>query len=302
VLPDPALQPTDHLALSTSHPMWLVSRWAAAFGIEKARQICRTALCRPPIVLRPNRLRTDAPGLVSLLRDEGLDPELEPGEDAVAIRHPGQLTHLASFADGLFQAQDRTARAVVREMSPKPGATIVDLCAGSGTKTTQMAELMGNRGTILASDKNASRLAALRENCTRLGLSIVRTILAFELDTAAKTLRDIDWILVDAPCSNTGVLARRPEARYRVSAKSLAALAELQLELLAQADRLATAHTRLAYSTCSIEPEENERITARFAQSHPRWRLRASRLTLPSAGPTPARWQDGGYWAIWDRT
>jgi len=301
VLPDPALQPVDHLSLSTSHPVWLVSRWAATFGIEKTQQICRTALCRPPIVLRPNRLRTDAPGLARRLRDEALDPEPDPGDDVVAVRHAGQLIHTAAFADGLFQVQDRTAMAVVREMSPQPGATIIDLCAGSGTKTTQMAELMDNRGTILASDKDQSRLAALQENCTRLGLTIVRTVLAAELEASARALGDIDWILVDAPCSNTGVLTRRPEARYRVSSQSLTALAELQLELLARADGLATTHTRLAYSTCSLEPEENEQIAVRFSQSHRKWRPRASRLTLPSAGPTLARWQDGGYWAIWDR-
>jgi len=302
VLPDPALRPVDHLSLSTSHPIWLVSRWAATFGIEKTQQICRMALCRPPIVLRPNRLRTDAASLAQRLRDEGLDPESDSGDDVVAIRHPGQLTHMAAFADGLFQVQDRTARAVVREMSPQSGQIIIDLCAGSGTKTTQMAELMENRGTILASDKDQSRLAALQENCTRLGLTIVCTVHAAELEASARTLSHLDWILVDAPCSNTGVLARRPEARYRVNSQSLAALAELQLKLLARADGLATAHTRLAYSTCSLEPEENEQIAGRFSRAHRKWRLRASRLTLPSAGPSPSHWQDGGYWAIWDRT
>lgn len=301
ILPNPSLHPVEHLAISTSHPAWLVSRWAASFGLDRAKQICQTSLYRPPVILRPNRLRTDATGLANRLREEGLESVLDARAELVAIQPAGNLTQTIAFADGLFQTQDRTARAVVLEMSPQPGQTIVELCAGSGTKTTQMAELMDNRGTILASDINETRLAALRDNCTRLGLTIVRTVPACDLEAAVRTVGDIDWILVDAPCSNTGVLARRPEARYRVSTENLASLAELQFELLTNAARLATTHTRLAYSTCSLEPEENEQVAMRFSQSHPSWTLQANQITLPSTGSTPDHWQDGGYWTIWDQ-
>jgi len=301
VLPNPAQQPIEYLALSTSHPTWLVSRWKSAFGIEKTRDICRTALTRPPIILRPNRLRTDANALANRLRDEGIEVELDIANDLVAIRPPASLTQWNAFAEGLFQAQDRTARLIVQEILPQPGETIVELCAGVGTKTTQIAEIMGNRGTILASDTNKNRLASLNKNCDRLGISIVRTVPADELEAAAQSLSMIDWILIDAPCSNTGVLARRPEARYRVSAKSLAALSELQSTRLDNAIKLATSKTKIAYSTCSLEPEENDRIAVRFSELHPNWRLHASQLTLPSAGPRYTDWQDGGYWAIWDQ-
>ena len=302
VLPDPAHQPIEHLALATSHPVWLVARWASSFGLDTARQVCLAGMCRPAMILRPNPLRTDLFRLADSLRAEGIETQPDESSGAlVVISHTVQLARTAAFAAGLFQVQDRTAMDVVQAMNPQPGQTIVDLCAGPGTKTTQMAEMTKDRGRILASDKDDERLAPVRENCGRLGLTAVQTVPPRQRETVFGSLERIDWILVDAPCSNTGVLARRPEARYRASRQSLKSLATLQIELLAEADRFAGPHTRLAYSTCSLETEENEGLAARFAQEHPRWRLTASRRTFPQAGPEPGQWFDGGFWAIWQR-
>ena len=188
MLPNPEQHPIDHLAAATSQPNWLVKRWFETFGMEHAREVCLAGLCRPPIILRPNHLRTTAEGLAQRLHEEA--PEVEPvlSDQVVVISHWGALSKTGAFLEGWFQPQDRTAMSVVAAMAPEPGQHVIDLCAGPGTKTTQMAELMGNRGTILASDKDDSRLAPVRENCDRLGLTIVRTMLPETIDEAARSL------------------------------------------------------------------------------------------------------------------
>jgi 16S rRNA (cytosine967-C5)-methyltransferase len=118
------------------------------------------------------------------------------------------------------------------------------------------------------------------------------------VETEARRLPRLDWIVIDAPCSNTGVLARRPEARYRIRHRSLRGLSGIQTELLETAASLARTRTRLLYSTCSLEPEENEQVVQAFCRSHPAWALMDSRLTFPQAGAEWWDWRDGGYWAV----
>lgn len=301
VLPDPGRQPIDHLALSTSHPIWLVSRWVSAFGLDQAREICYSGMCRPPLVLRPNRLRTDLNSLAESLRADGLDVIPDDESGVLILPDAAHITQSGAFRTGHFQMQDRTAISVVQAMDLKPGAVVIDLCSGPGTKTTQMAEIMNDTGTILASDKDDERLALVRENCTRLGVTCVRTVPPWEREAAFRALDRIDWILIDAPCSNTGVLARRPEARYRVAPRSLASLVSLQKELVSEAVRFARPRTRLAYSTCSLEPEENEGLLDWFGEQHPDWRVTAMRRTFPAAGQGPVGWRDGGFWAHCER-
>ncbi len=302
MLPDPATKPVEHLAVVTSHPVWLVSRWASVLGIEETTRICRAGMSRPPIFLRPNPLRTAPADLLARLLEEGYQAQLSSTGDAIVVAHAAALTRSAAFVQGWFQPQDRTAMEVVRQMSLSPGQQVIDLCAGAGTKATQIAEIMHNRGTVLACDKDEGKLERVRANCERLGYTIVRTVSLSEIEAAAASLGKVDWILIDAPCSNTGVLARRPEARYRINRRLLGTLSGLQRQLLARAARLAGERTRLLYSTCSIDPAENEDVTSRFARTHPQWRLSASRRTLPAAGePAAADWHDGGYWAIWVR-
>jgi 16S rRNA (cytosine967-C5)-methyltransferase len=118
------------------------------------------------------------------------------------------------------------------------------------------------------------------------------------IQDGGEQLEQLDWILIDAPCSNTGVLARRPEIRYRLAVRSLPLLAQMQLAILQQAADLAKPGTRLMYSTCSIDPEENEQVCSKFLADRSEWQYVDGNLTLPSPGPTPRDWHDGGFWAI----
>lgn len=301
VLPEPSRQPVEYLADTTSVPTWLVKRWMSQWGLEQAREAARTAMLRSTTFLRPNATRVTCSAMFQRMVSEGFQAEITADGQMVAVLSGGDPAKSEAFAEGWFQVQDQSSRTVVEQMRLRPGQVVIDWCAGLGTKTTQMAECMRNQGLILASDKDAGKLAALERNCLRLGHTSVRTVLASQLVATAAELKQIDWILIDAPCSNSGVLSRRPEARYRINAAALKSLAEIQHGLLDAASRLARPATRLLYSTCSIEPEENEMVSTRFAHSHPGWRLEAARLALPSAGRSPGEWRDGGYWAIWVR-
>jgi 16S rRNA (cytosine967-C5)-methyltransferase len=297
VLPDPVEDLLQHLSIANSCPLWLVSRWGRTFGRDQAASIARACALRPPLTLRPNRIRIDAAGLAAALAEQGFESQVTPDGQAVVVRQGGGLFDSEAFRNGLFQPQDRTSMEVVRQLALVPGQAVIDLCAGLGTKTTQMAELMSNEGVILASDKDQGKLGIIREGCERLGHGIIRTVLAEGVAGEAAGLSRLDWVLIDAPCSNTGVLARRPEARYRISRQSLQSLCRLQGELLEKGARLARPETRLLYSTCSIEPEENEQVVTAFCRAKPGWRLSKSRLTLPGQGQDWPDWRDGGFWA-----
>jgi 16S rRNA (cytosine967-C5)-methyltransferase len=186
----------------------------------------------------------------------------------------------------------------VRALNLKPGAVVIDLCAGLGTKATQAAECIQNQGLVLAADTDAAKLERLRANGSRLGLTCVETVLVDELDKRTPELPRIDAILIDVPCSNTGVLARRPEARYRFSEPGLAELSRIQGDLLKKAVQLARRETVLCYSTCSIEPEENARLVDEFCEVLPAWRILRQQQQLPVSARTPEEWRDGGYFAV----
>lgn len=298
IFPDPADKPVEHLAYRTSHPTWLVSRWIGRFGLEKSAEICLAGICRPPVFLRPNRLRTDLAGLVDCLTKEGFAPEPTADGNALALVHAARYSKTPAFVNGLFQPQDHSAAKPVVAMSLSPGQVVLDLCAGLGTKSTQMAQVMANQGVIIASDKDRSKLPMLQANCQRLGITSVRMVLPADLKKTLVKLPALDWILIDVPCTNSGVLARRPEARYRINQRTLGSLSEIQRSLIDKASTWARPETRLMYSTCSIEQEENVDIVNGFIKCHPQWRIIDSEQTLPSVGKTPIQWQDGGYWAI----
>jgi len=295
ILPDPEADPVEYLALATSHPQWLVRRWIGAHGVQRTEQICAYGARRPETFLRPNRTRITAQKLCERLRAENANVALDADREMVHWEDGPPLTGTQAFQDGLFQPQDPTAKRVADFIRPKPGQVILDICAAPGTKCTHLAELMENRGTLVAADRTEQKLALIEANARRLGLSIIRTCLASDLVSRLGDQLKPEIILIDAPCSNTGVLARRPEARYRLRPEQLAKLALQQQKLLDHAVALAGPETRIIYSTCSIETEENESVIEAFVRRHPEYRLRNSRISLPHASKDPMRWHDGGF-------
>ena len=193
--------------------------------------------------------------------------------------HP-PLAELRSFKDGWFYIQDPSTLLAVQMLDPKPGQSILDLCAAPGGKTTFIAQLMQNRGRITAQDAQADRLGLIRENCVRLGVICVEASVAPQ-GIIPNPAKKFDRVLVDAPCSNTGVMRRRVDLRWRICAEELERLRAGQLDLLRQAAPRLKPGGVLVYSTCSLEPEENGEVIKQFLAEHPKFSLESERELLP---------------------
>jgi 16S rRNA (cytosine967-C5)-methyltransferase len=193
--------------------------------------------------------------------------------------HP-PLASLESFRQGWFYIQDPGTLLAVRELDPQPDETILDLCAAPGGKTTFIAQLMRNEGKIIACDVSEERLKLIRENCQRLGITCVEPILSSTLNSQPSTF---NRVLLDAPCSNTGVMRRRVDLRWRIQPEEIQRLRVTQLELLHAAAVKLKPGGVLVYSTCSLEPEENGEVVKQFLSEHPDFKLESERELLPFA-------------------
>ncbi len=265
-----------------SHPEWLVERFLARWGGEKTAQLLEWNNQPPPTFARVNRLKTDSAALIALWREEGVDYVTRQWDwtgELLAFElksHP-PLASLRSFQDGFFYVQDPSTLLAVQLLEPKPGERVLDLCAAPGGKTTYMAQLMENHGCIIAQDNQPDRLKLVEENCRRLGVACVET----GVGMARPQSDEFDRILVDAPCSNTGVLRRRVDLRWLIRAEEITRLSRVQLELLGQAAAQLKAGGTLVYSTCSLETEENEKLVQQFLAQNAHFKLDKERQLLP---------------------
>jgi 16S rRNA (cytosine967-C5)-methyltransferase len=226
------------------------------------------------------------------LRSEGLEAVESPDHDlAVRLNGAYPLTPLESFREGLFQVQDESMQKVIDELDLEPNLKVLDVCSAPGTKATAMAERMLDQGMILALDRSFPRMSLLFDNMRRLGIHSIRPVIADArlVQSISRTL--FDRILVDAPCSNTGVLSRRVEARWRYSLSDLKRLSNLQMEILEGALKVMKPGGLLVYSTCSIDPAENEELVQRVLKGKSDVELLAEQTFFPTEA------QGGGYWA-----
>jgi 16S rRNA (cytosine967-C5)-methyltransferase len=297
-------------ALGWSHPEWLVDRWRKNFGAEKTAELLEWNNTPPKNFARVNTLKTDAGKLVEKWREENVEYDfvrhdwLEENLVFELKSHPS-LNSLASFRDGWFYVQDPGTLLAARELGAQPGETILDLCAAPGGKTTFLAQLMHNEGKIAGSDISEERLKLIRENCARLGVTCAEPILssAFSLSASASSSgatapkrskggqpSAFDRILVDAPCSNTGVMRRRVDLRWRIQPEEILRLQQMQLDLLNIAATKLNPGGVLVYSTCSLEPEENGEVVKEFLRAHTDLELENARELLPFADNV-----DGAY-------
>ena len=260
-LPDLEADPISHLSLAHHHPPWLVRRWLDRLGREAALALL-AANNRPAVTsIRANQLRAGPAELQRELETQGAT--VRPGtllpEALLLADHP-PIRSLKAFAEGRFQVQDESSMLAARVVNPRPGWLVIDACAAPGGKTTHLAELMGDRGQVVAIDLSSARLRLVREAADRLGLRSIRTVHGDARDMARLVPGPADAVLVDAPCSGLGTLRRRSDLRWTRQAGDFAALAQLQGSLLEAAASRVKPGGVLVYSTCSTEPEENEQV------------------------------------------
>jgi len=299
VLPDAKSDQVGYLSNAFSLPKWLVREWVDEFGFEKALQVCFASNRRCGVYLQPNTLKIDAGGLLGELNEKTSGQEgFELVFDSNMIRAAGggEVSSFAGYAEGLFTVQDPTAAAAVELFAPVAGEVIVDLCSAPGGKTIRMAQLMGGQGQIYAADIDESRLIRVADNCRRLGIDCVEVVGVDKLDQVLEGVQ-VDAVLADVPCSNSGVLARRCEVRHRIKKDFIEQLVDKQLELLEKAAGLVSKGGRVCYSTCSIMPQENRAVVDMFLARHGSFEFVCERLTLP--GFTDGKTDfDGGYIAV----
>ena len=297
-LPDPNKQKTRYYSSAYSHPVWLIEKWLKRYDEATLRSILLADNARPRLSLRVNRLRCKSDKLVQCLREAGYEHDI--WGDAIVLQQSAPPEHLPGYEEGWFFVQDLAAMSVGPKTAVKAGDRVLDLCAAPGGKCTHLAELMANQGEIIACDVSRSKLDLVEANCRRLGISIVRTCLPDELETIYAQSGPFDAVLVDAPCSNTGVLARRVEVRHRLKPMDLQSLKSLQLELLHQGAMLLRKGGRLIYSTCSIEPGENEDLVQTFLRENHAFEILDQQLHLPGeiVKEMPLIHTDGGYVAV----
>ncbi len=252
-------------------PEWLVEKWQKHWGNEEAEKLIAYTTEIPELTLRTCEMSITPEGLIEILRGKGIvcrQGELVPAciiiEDRGSIKGP--ISKLPGYNEGLFSVQDEAASFVGLVVEPKAGEVVLDLCAAPGGKSVHMAEMMENKGRVIASDSHANRLKLLKETRNRLGLTNIEIQAA---DGSELTLNErIDRILIDAPCSGTGVMNRRSDLALHRQAPDMVALTDLQKRLMQNAATLLKPGGILVYSTCSIEPEENEELIKWFLEAH----------------------------------
>ncbi len=269
-------------AIGHSHPHWLVQRWQDRWpDYDRLLEWNNTP---PPVYARRNPLRATAAELEAQWKNEGasfapVDRDWLQAGEVYQLKAEGSPAALPSFAEGKFYVQDPSTLASVHALDPQPGENILDLCAAPGGKSTAIAERMNDEGSVLALDVDEARLGRLHENLDRLGHNCIEAKPLHGVDL--KTAGPFDRILIDAPCSNTGVMRRRVDVRWRLHARELPVLARTQLDLLKRAARLLPVGGVLVYSTCSLESEENEAVVEAFLRKRRDFEQQTARTLTP---------------------
>ena len=259
-------EPALYISVVYSHPYWIIERWLKRFGFENTVKICKANNKIPTLVVRTNTLKVSRIELKEILEKEGiLVKEGIFTEEALYIKGVSNITKSSTYKEGLFQIQDEASILVSHLVAPLPGEFIIDICSAPGGKTTHLAQLMNNQGTVLAIDKNKARILMVEENCQRLGIKIVKTKLNDDTKLDINFLNKADKVLVDAPCTGLGVLRRKPDLKWQAyNLKRFQRLSKLQIQILSTASNYSKIGGKLIYSTCSTEPEENEEVVSEF--------------------------------------
>ncbi|WP_102346987.1 16S rRNA (cytosine(967)-C(5))-methyltransferase RsmB [Bacillus sp. Marseille-P3661] len=264
--------PIERLSIQVSYPKWLIEKWVQQFGLDETRKMCENSLIPPSVTARVNSTRTTIEEIISLLQKETITAEQgDLSVDAIKIVK-GNLTKSTPFNEGLVTIQDESSMLVARALDVLPNQMILDSCAAPGGKTTHIAELLNGSGKVVAVDLHPHKVKLIEEQLNRLRLSNVETRVS-----DSRKLRELfepetfDRILVDAPCSGFGVIRRKPDIKYSKTANDVKGLASIQLSILDSIAPLLKKGGKLVYSTCTIDPEENDGVVEQFLHSHPEY-------------------------------
>lgn len=256
-----------YYSVKYSFPQELVKYWIKSYGEENTVGIMKACSGRPPLIVRANTLKVTADELTLTLKNEGVESKSSVVIDSLELGKCGSVERLKSFSDGLFHVQDAASQLCIAALDPKPGETVLDLCAAPGGKSFTVAERMNNTGKIIACDIHNHRLDLIKSGAARLGITNIECIVN---DAAVynENLPMADRVLCDVPCSGLGIVRRKPEIRCK-PLDTLKELPPIQSKILDTASHYVKKGGTLVYSTCALNPKENENVCKSFLDSHP---------------------------------
>lgn len=267
-LPEGSENDPDYLAIKYSCPEWLISMWIEAYGFDNAIALAEKALEAAPVVVKVNTLKTTVDDLIWKLAEEGVVAEKSTKfPDSLVLNNTGAVEELLAYQEGLFHAQDFASQICCKALDAKPGETVFDLCSAPGGKAFTIAQSMQNTGCVRAFDIYQSRVDLIKNGAKRLGLDNVYTYLS-DATIFNENYGMADRVLCDVPCSGLGIIRRKPEIRFKKSAE-IDNLPEIQYSILCNATKYLKDGGRLVYSTCTLNPKENDEICNRFLEEHP---------------------------------
>jgi 16S rRNA (cytosine967-C5)-methyltransferase len=269
--PDPVKERPRYLSVFHSYPLWLVEKWIEQWGAAFTERLLAAGNRVPTLNVRANQIKLDRDQLIVRLAEEGV-AGVACNYSPVGIvleNFRGRVDALRSFREGLFQVQDEAAQIVSQCMAPQAAEAVIDICAGLGGKTTHLAELMMDQGVVLSLDNDPGRLIMLSMNARRLGIKGIVPVAA-DATRCLESLfpRGFDKIVVDAPCSGLGVLARHPDGKWNRNAGDIRRLRRIQIDMLRQAAPILRQGGKLLFAACTLSREENEDVVDSLLACH----------------------------------
>lgn len=267
--PDKKSEPVKFMSIVYSHPEWMVERFLALFGPEFTESLLESNNAIPEFTIRTNTLKTTREKLVEVLARESI--EAVPGgfsSEALIIKNPSSISRLDAFKEGLFQVQDESSMLVARALDPKPGELVLDVCSAPGGKATHIAQLMENKGTVLARDIHEHKIKLIEQSASRLGIDIIKTSINDALIPDTELENKADRVLLDAPCTGLGIIRRKPDIKWTSESSDTKEIANLQRKMIIAAGKSVKPGGVLVYSTCTILPEENTEIVKEFLDTN----------------------------------
>ncbi len=282
--------PIQRLGILHSFPDWIIEMWIEELGETETEQLCEWFNQSPTIDLRINPLKSTIEQIETAFQAQNISVSRIPHlPQALRLNSSsGAIQNLPGYSEGWWTIQDSSAQLVTHLLDPQPGETIIDACAAPGGKTTHIAELIADTGTIYACDKTANRLKRLKENADRLQMKSIQ-IHTGDSRHFPEFINLADRVLLDAPCSGLGTLHRRADARWHHTAENIQQQSQLQSELLANSATFVKSGGVLVYATCTIHPLENEQVVRSFLDSNPDWQIEPPTIDLP-VQPSPEGW------------
>jgi 16S rRNA (cytosine967-C5)-methyltransferase len=285
--PNEDVDPVGAVAIKHSYPEWLVKDWTERFGLEDAVKLMEAGNEVPPLTIRVNTLKATREQVAEALLEEGVQTTPTPHSPYGLIVHEltssSYLDRLKVMKKGLFTVQDESSMLVGPVLNPQPGEVVVDVAAAPGGKTTHLAQLMNNEGRIIALDIHDHKIKLIEDNARRLGAEIIEGLCADAREVGKLLPNRADALLCDVPCSGLGTLSRRPDARWRKTPADVAGLVPVQQAILESAAEVVKPGGTLVYSTCTIEPRENQALVEAFVQAHPEWSFDDIAAYLPES-------------------